>query len=233
MITKHAGSRALSAEMVRGLYFITTSHAEKNRDHLDLALAAIDGGARVVQFRDKALAAEEFLRRAKAVREVCRSRGAAFVVNDDAEAAMELRADGLHLGQSDLAGLAAWRPTWDAFLGISASTLAEALAAVEAGADYLGVGPIFPTGSKADAAPPIGLDGLRAIRSAVDVPIAAIGGIGRDEIAGVVAAGADAVCVISAVSLARDMRVAAAALVSEYDAAARKAAPESEDLTWD
>jgi thiamine-phosphate pyrophosphorylase len=196
-------------------------------------MAAIEGGARVVQFRDKKLRGEEFMRQAKAVRDVCRRCCVAFVVNDDAEVAMELRADGLHLGQSDLSGLAVWRPTWEAFLGISATTLAEALAAVDAGADYLGVGPVFPTGSKADAAPPIGLEGLRAICSAVDVPVAAIGGIGRDEIAGVVAAGADAVCVISAVSLAPDPRAAATTLTREYETAAGLAGPESEDSLWD
>lgn len=225
--------RTSSAVRVRGLYFITTSHPEHGRDHADLAMAAIEGGARVVQFRDKELCGEELVRRAKAVRDLCGRRGVAFVVNDDAEVAMELRADGLHLGQSDLAGIAVWRPTWDAFLGISATTLGEALVAVDAGAHYLGVGPVFPTGSKSDAAPPMGLEGLREICSAVDVPVAAIGGIGFEEVAGVVAAGADAVCVISVVSLAPDPRAAAAALAREYDAAARRAALESKDCPWD
>jgi len=221
-----------SATQIRGLYFITASHPQRGRDHADLAAAAIKGGARIVQFRDKELRGEEFVRQATVVRDVCRGYGVAFVINDDAKVAMELRADGLHLGQSDLAGLAVWRPKWKAFLGISAATLAEALGAVEAGADYLGVGPVFPTGSKADAAPPIGLEGLRAICSAVDVPVAAVGGIGPKEIAGVVAAGADAVCVISAVSHASDPRAAAATLTREYEMAAGLA-HESEDAVWD
>ncbi|MBE0418273.1 MAG: thiamine phosphate synthase [Coriobacteriia bacterium] len=232
MSTGRSGGRASSAARVHGLYFVTASHPERGRDHADLATAAIEGGARAVQFRDKELCGEEFMRQAKTVRDVCRRLGAAFVVNDDAEVAMELRADGLHLGQSDLAGLAVWRPTWDAFLGISATTLTEARAAIDAGAGYLGVGPVFPTGSKADAAPPIGIEGLRAICSAVDVPVAAIGGIGRDEIAGVVTAGADAVCVISAVSLAPDPRAAATTLTREYETAAGLAALESGDSAW-
>lgn len=217
---------------IRGLYFITASHPENGRGHAGLASAAIAGGARVVQFRDKELRGDELMRQAAAVRDVCRMHGTTFVVNDDAEVAMELRADGLHLGQDDLAGLAAWRPRWDAFLGISATSLREAAAAVGHGADYLGVGPVFPTGSKADAAQPMGLEGLREICSAVDVPVAAIGGIGREDIAEVVTAGADAICVISAVSLAEDPLVAALSLTREYDAAVSRAGRESGDSQW-
>lgn len=233
MKAEHHSDRASRAAQVRGLYAITTTHPERSRDHLDLAAAAIEGGARVVQFRDKDLREEGFMRQAAAVRDLCRRSGVAFVVNDDAQAAMELRAEGLHLGQSDLAALDEWRPRWDAFLGISATTLPEALEAVEAGADYIGAGPVFPTGSKADAAPPMGIEGLRAIRAAVDVPIAAIGGIDRGSIAALVAAGADAVCVISAISLAEDPRVAAAALAREFEEAARQVTLESRDLKWD
>jgi thiamine-phosphate pyrophosphorylase len=218
---------------MRGLYFITASHPELGRDHADLALAAVEGGASVVQYRDKESPREEFLRHGAAVRDVCRNAGVAFVVNDDAKAAMELRADGLHLGQSDLEGLSEWRPTWDAFLGISATTLDEAVRAAEAGADYVGAGPVFATGSKPDAAKPMGLEMLREICSQVDVPVAAIGGIGLSDIDEVVRAGAAAVCVISAVSLAPDPREAARALASSCELAWRTHRLEKRGTSWD
>jgi len=210
-------SRALRA--VRGLYFITAEHPELGRMHAAMTRAAIAGGARVVQFRDKSLAGDAFLVAASEVRDLCRAADVPFVVNDDAEAAMALHADGLHLGQGDLAGLSAWRPTWDAFLGISASSLPQALAAVEAGADYLGVGPVFPTGTKLDAQPPMGVEALRAVCEAVDVPVAAIGGICAENVAEVVRAGAAAVCVISAVTLASDPERAAGELAESIQRA--------------
>jgi len=207
--------RSAAVARVRGLYAITGERPDLGRTHFDVALAAIDAGAAVVQFRDKVRAGEAFVEAALPVRDLCCERGVAFVVNDDAASAMELRADGLHLGQGDLAGLAAWSPSWDAFLGISAQTPDEALEAVGLGADYVGAGPVFATSTKLDAGRPIGLDGLEAIRAAVDVPIAAIGGIGHADVGGVFRAGADAVCVISAIAYAHDMRAAASRFAEE------------------
>ncbi len=193
---------------VRGLYFITTDAPELGRSHAELAALAAAGGASIIQFREK----ERDRRRAEAaaaVQAVCRSYAVPFVVNDDLGLAEELDAHGLHLGQSDLAQLQGRRLPGGRALGISVSSVGQARRAVELGADHLGVGPIFATGSKADAEPSIGLDGLREIRAAVDLPLAAIGGISEDNAADVLAAGADAICVISAVAHAPDPLAAA------------------------
>ena len=204
-------ARASASTVIEGLYFVTADVPELARTHEELAQYAAAGGASVVQLRHKA----DDGRRAEAaaaVRDVCAHHGALFVLNDDAVLAVALDADGLHLGQSDLSGLDEWRAHGRGLLGISVSSVEEARAAVSLGADYLGVGPIFATGSKDDAAAPIGLDGLARIRDAVDVPLAAIGGIAEHNAAAVLAAGADAICVISAISHAPDPHAAACRL---------------------
>jgi thiamine-phosphate diphosphorylase len=194
---------------VSGLYFVTADVAHLQRTHESLALAAIAGGARVVQFRHKAADARR-LEAARAVREICRREGVLFIVNDDAELAIEVDADGLHLGQSDLGGVAVWRERMPhGLLGISVASEVEARQAVALGADHLGVGPIFATGSKDDAVAPIGLAGLARVREAVEMPLAAIGGISAENAASVLAGGADAICVISAIAHAHDPQTAA------------------------
>jgi thiamine-phosphate pyrophosphorylase len=178
------------------------------------------GGASVVQFRHKSDDAR--LRQgAIAVRQVCAAFSVTCIVNDSAALADDIDADGLHLGQSDLAQAAEWRGREGRLLGVSVSTPEQARRAVAMGADYLGVGPVFPTGSKADADPAIGLDGLRVIREAAGIPIAAIGGISEHNAAEVMGAGADAICVISAVSLAPDPLTAARRLVDIADTTRR------------
>jgi thiamine-phosphate diphosphorylase len=198
-----------ATSQVRGLYFVTADVAHLGRTHEGLAHAAIAGGARVVQFRHKA-ADDRRRAAAHALRELCRREGALFIVNDDAELAAEVDADGLHLGQSDLGGLSVWRERKPrGLLGISVASVEEARAAVALGADHLGVGPGFATGSKVDAVAPIGLAGLARVREAVEVPLAAIGGISAENAASVLAAGADAICVISAIAHAHDPQSAA------------------------
>lgn len=202
--------RALSR--MRGLYFVTADVDHLDRTHEGLAAEAIAGGARVVQFRHKQRD-ERRETAARAVRNACAEAWALFIVNDDAELAIQVRADGLHVGQSDLDGIAVWRERRpDGLLGISVASVEEAREAMALGADHLGVGPIFATGSKDDAVEPIGLAGLAAIREAVDVPLAAIGGITAENAADVLAAGADAICVISAISHAEEPWLAASEL---------------------
>ncbi|HSV93106.1 MAG TPA: thiamine phosphate synthase [Desulfobacterales bacterium] len=200
---------------MRGLYAITCERGDLGRSHADVARAAIDAGARVVQFRDKERPDAGFLAAALPVRDLCRAQGVMYVVNDRLTAALALEADGVHLGRDDLAQLDGWERAGSMLLGVSVRTPEEAIEAVRLGADYVGVGPVFATGTKPDAGEPIGLDGLRAIRAAVDVPVAAIGGIGLSEVRGVLGAGADAVCAVSAIAYAPDMRAAAAGLAAE------------------
>lgn len=157
-------------------------------DDLATARAAVAAGATVVQLRVKAPTAEVVARGAGFA-----GLGATFVVNDDVEAAIALCADGVHLGQGD-AGAEAARAA-GLWLGRSAASLEQALAA---DADYLGVGPVWETPSKADADPAIGLDGLRAICAAVTVPVVAIGGIDASNAAACIEAGAAGVAVIRA-----------------------------------
>jgi thiamine-phosphate pyrophosphorylase len=155
---------------------------------LETARQAVAAGATVVQLRVKAPTAE-IVERGRGFRELL----ATFVVNDDVDAAIALAADGVHLGQGD-DGAEAARAA-GLLLGRSASTLEQALAA---DADYLGVGPVWETPSKDDADPPVGLDGLRAICTAVRFPVVAIGGIDASNAGDCIRAGAAGVAVIRA-----------------------------------
>ena len=168
------------------------------------ARLAADGGATVIQLRIKNASTDELVARGRAVADVARAAGITFVVNDDVEAAIALEADGVHLGRTDTgrerareAGL---------LLGLSASSVDEARATVEQGADYVGAGPVWSTPSKTDADAPTGLDGLAAICDAVRVPVVAIGGIDATNAADCIAAGARGVAVIRAVADARAVR---------------------------
>jgi thiamine-phosphate pyrophosphorylase len=157
-------------------------------EDLEGARRAVDAGATVVQLRVKA-PTETVVKRGRGLRLL----GVTFVVNDDVDAALALRADGVHLGQGDVGAVRAREA--GLLLGRSASTVA---AAVATSADYLGVGPVWATPSKADADPPIGLDGLAVICAAVDVPVVAIGGIDASNAAACIRAGAAGVAAIRA-----------------------------------
>jgi thiamine-phosphate pyrophosphorylase len=170
------------------------------------ARAAAEGGATVIQLRLKGVPTLEVVERGRPVAEVARGAGLTFVVNDDVEAALVLNADGVHLGRADegkelarAAGL---------MLGISATSVYEAIAGAEQGAGYIGAGPIWVTPTKPDAASPIGLDGLAAICEAVKVPVVAIGGIDASNARDCLNAGAKGVAVVRASSDARSVRAA-------------------------
>jgi thiamine-phosphate pyrophosphorylase len=165
----------------------------------DLAAArtAVEGGATVVQWRLKGQPTLEVVHSGRATRSLCARHGVAFIVNDDVEAALMLGADGVHLGRADEGAERAREQ--GLLLGLSASTLSEAIAAGTE-ADYIGAGPVWATPSKADADPPIGLDGLREICTAVSTPVVAIGGVDATNAADCIKAGAAGVAVIRAVS---------------------------------
>jgi thiamine-phosphate pyrophosphorylase len=175
-------------------------------EDLETARAAVAGGATVVQLRLKGASTREIVEKGVSFREL----PATLIVNDDAQAAIALAADGVHLGQTDsgvelalMAGL---------MLGLSASTAEEAVEAEKEGAAYIGAGPIWTTPSKTDAAPAIGLDGLAAICAAVSVPVVAIGSVDASNAADCIRAGAAGVAVIRA---ARDSK----AIIEAIDAA--------------
>ena len=176
-------------------------------DDADTARRAIDGGANVIQLRLKDASTLTVVEAGRPIAELCGGAHVTFVVNDDVEAALALNADGVHLGRGDdgkelarAAGL---------LLGISASSIYEAIAAEEQGAAYIGAGPIWETPSKLDAPAPIGLDGLAAICEAVRVPVIAIGGIDATNVSDCIAAGAKGVAVLRA---SRDARAVLAAV---------------------
>jgi hydroxymethylpyrimidine kinase/phosphomethylpyrimidine kinase/thiamine-phosphate diphosphorylase len=183
--------------MIGGLYLIT----DHNRDDRlsERVAAALKGGARVVQYRDKDLPIETKVAAARDLAALCRQAGATFVVNDSPEVAHQSGADGVHLGQNDASVAEARRLLGPGgVIGVSTRTVEQALKAASQGADYIGVGSIYPTGSKQDTLL-VGLETLRKVRRAVTIPVVAIGGIDRDRASEAIEAGADAVAVISAV----------------------------------
>ncbi|MCX7912131.1 MAG: thiamine phosphate synthase [Dehalococcoidales bacterium] len=201
-----------------GLYVIIDTALLGGRHHLDVAGKAVRGGAKVIQLRDKHSSRREFFRMAGEISDFCKQHGVLFIVNDSLEVALAVEADGLHIGRDDLPAEIARRllPA-DKILGCSARTVEAAMSASAAGADYLGVGAMSATATK-DGAEVVGPGRIAEIKRAVDLPVVAIGGISEANIGEVVAAGADAVAVVSAVMLAGDVEEACrrlAALIQE------------------
>lgn len=202
------------------LCVITDARPESGRDHLEIARAALIGGADMIQLRDKTGSLRELLPQARAIRLLCRSHGALFIVNDRLDLALAAEADGAHVGQEDLpAGEARRLLGPNRILGVSTHSVDQALAAREVGADYIGFGPMFPTGTKETGYTPRGPATLREVRNAVSLPILAIGGITIENVGVVITAGATAPAVISAVVGAADIAAAAAAFRQQVLAA--------------
>jgi len=174
-------------------------------DPVSLAETILDAGARIMQLRLKDAPGRDFLAAARAIAVLCRSRGAILIVNDRVDIAILAGAHGVHLGQEDLPLEAARRITGPGhIIGISTHTVEQARAAENGGADYIGFGPMYPGGLKNIAAG-MGLDNLRAIRAAARIPIVAIGGITQARVPETLAAGADAVAIITDVVNAPDI----------------------------
>lgn len=169
-------------------------------EDLETARAAVDGGATVVQLRLKGASTDEIVERGRPFAALSTT----FVVNDDVEAALRLAADGVHLGRSDEGAERALEE--GLLLGLSAATVDEALDAEARGASYVGAGPVWPTSSKEDADPAIGLEGLREICAAVSIPVVAIGGIDASNARACIEAGAAGVAVIRAARDATALR---------------------------
>ena len=203
---------------VRGLYVIIDPDACRGRSAVEVARLALEGGARVIQWRDKRREKGDQLSDAHAIREFCMRRDALFIVNDHIDLALAVGADGAHLGQHDLPVELARTFVPAAFiLGVSTNDAEEARQAAEHGASYVAIGSVYATGSKEpERTRAASVERVREVRSAVGVPVVAIGGINASNIDEVIAAGADAVAVISAVCAADDPRAAAADLASRF-----------------
>ncbi len=187
------------------LHVLTDSELQSRWSHLDLARAALDGGADTIQYRRKHAATRLLLQEAIALRDACRRRRVPLVVNDRVDVALAADADGVHLGDDDLPISLARELLGPArMIGGSADNADEARARYGDGADYAGIGPVFATSSKGDTGPVLGLDGLaRAVRAA-SLPLIAIGGINAENLAAVLATGVHGVAVLGAACLADD-----------------------------
>lgn len=200
--------------------YVITDRALARCSHEEQVAQAIAGGATTVQLRDKSLPTEALVAIGRRLRRLTREAGVLFLVNDLPEVASTCDADGVHLGQAD--GALAWaraRLGPGRVIGRSVDTVAEAVQAEREGATYVSLGPIFPTRTKPDAGPVVGLEGLRRVVQAVRIPVVAIGGIDAGNAAEVIAAGAAGVAVIRAVVGQADIAAAARALRAEVDAA--------------
>lgn len=203
---------------LRGLYVITDTTLREGRTHADIARAALEGGARIIQMRDKNASDRDFYAQALILRQITAEAGALFVVNDRVDIAAAVRADGVNVGQSDLP-VSAVRDVvgFRILVGVSVDDLRQARQAEMDGASYVGFGPVFPTATKPDTGPVTGLDTLRQACRLLDAPVVAIGGINRDNIRAVAECGAACAAVVSAVVCAEDMAAAAAELAREFD----------------
>lgn len=204
-------------EQLTGLYLILDSQALKGRDEVEVAGQAIQGGARVIQLRDKHRTKKELLPITQKLKELCTQANVLFIVNDYLDLALAADADGVHIGQDDLPLSAARRQLpVDKIIGCSTTTVTQALKAQAEGADYIAVGSVFPSPTKKEATV-VGIETLRQIKQAVSLPIVAIGGINKDNIEEVINAGADSAAVISAVLSAENVEEAVRHLVAKIE----------------
>ncbi len=195
------------------LYVITDAKLSRGRSNREVIAAALRGGATMVQYRAKNVSTRQMVQEALELRDLCHSHGVPFIVNDRVDVARAVDADGVHVGQDDMPAAYARRLIGPGkILGVSAENAAEARAAMAEGADYLGVGAVFPTGTKADAGEPIGLQGLWQVARVSTIPIVGIAGINAANAASVIRAGAAGIAVISAVVSAEDVEAAARVL---------------------
>lgn len=202
------------------LYLVTDPGLTAERGLAATVAAAVAGGATLVQLRDKEAGDAALAEAARDLAALLQPRGVPLIVNDRPEVAARARADGVHVGRNDAAAAAARRLLGpEALIGVSAATPEDAAAVDPAVADYVAASPVFFTATKGDLDPPLGLEGLRAMRAATRLPLVAIGGISEARIAEVIAAGADGVAVVSALCAAADPSAAARRLRHAVDTA--------------
>lgn len=205
------GGCRMNAEMRRELadklllYAVTDRHWLGDRTLYDVVRESLDGGVTFLQLREKNLDDESFFEEAVKLQEMARDYGVPFVVNDNVDIAVRMNADGVHVGQSDMeAGNVRALIGPDKILGVSAQTVEQAVLAEERGADYLGVGAVFPTGSKDDAED-VSFETLNAICEAVSIPVVAIGGITAENTPKLAGSGICGIAVISAIYAKEDI----------------------------
>ncbi len=202
----------------KGIYGIVDPDACQGRDVVDVARAMLNGGLSIIQLRAKTLSTGKMLEIARELCSLCKQHGSFFIVNDRTDVALAAGAHGVHLGQDDLALEAARKITGPEFIiGISTHTIEEATIAQEMGADYLGFGAIYATGTKTGVTDPQGPARLAEIVRAVSIPVVAIGGISKQNLAQVANTGAAGAAMISALCAAEDVKAATQEMVSIWN----------------
>ena len=205
------------------LYILTDHSLSRGRSNVEVVKEAIAGGADAIQLRGKGYTAKQLIQEALILRDITCESEVLFIVNDRVDVALAVDADGVHLGQDDFP--IAWARRLlgkDKIIGISTHNVEEAVQAEKDGADYIGVGSVFPTTTKPDARPMAGLELITDIKENVNIPVVAIGGIKAENAAQVGMAGADCIAVISAVVSAINVREAATKLREEFLSAKAK-----------
>jgi thiamine-phosphate pyrophosphorylase len=192
------------------LYLVTDRSLSRGRSNVDVVSEAIKGGVSCVQLREKECSTRQFIAEALALKTVLKQHGIPLLINDRVDVALAVRADGVHLGQSDMR-IADARRILEPYMivGISAESVADAIEAEKEGADYIGISPVFATGTKTDTALPLGLEGVRQIRAVVKIPLVGIGGINAANSADVILHGANGIAVVSAIVSAENPETAA------------------------
>lgn len=187
------------------LHIITDTSLQKRFSHVDLTKLAIAGGADTIQFRSKTGSTRELIETAAAMKRICEEAGVPLIINDRVDIAMAVDADGVHLGQDDFPiSMARKMLGPDFIIGGSAGNINEAEICLKEGADYIGSGPVYPTGSKKDAGPATGVEGIKKLVNTIPLPFLAIGGISAADIPDLLSAGVHGVAVISAVCLSEN-----------------------------
>lgn len=201
---------------IRGFYFITDSILSRKGIVDDMG-AAIRGGARVVQYREKNRNLVDFLMEAFTLKRMCDEKEVLFLINDSVSATLLTDSDGVHLGQDDMPLEKAREILGDKIIGVTAHNLEEALEAEREGADYVGLSPVFQTKTKQDAGPAAGLDLIRKVKQKVSIPCVAIGGINESNVDSVIKAGADSISAISATVPMDDVELAVKAFARKFE----------------
>lgn len=202
-----------------GIYLVTSGSLSAGRSTATVVSAALDGGIRLVQAREKDIPAGELVAICAELRKITHRASALLIVNDRLDVALSVGADGVHLGQDDLPVAEARRIAPDLVIGASSHSVDEAAAAQEQGASYVNIGPLFPTRTKKWSGEYLGLDGLRSISQHLAIPFTVMGGIRREHICDLAAAGARTVALVTAITTADDPRLAAEELLAELAAA--------------
>lgn len=198
------------------LCLVADAEIAGDRDLINIIRQAVAGGVTLVQLRAKKLSAYAFLELGLKAASLLRKKKIPLLINDRPDIALACRAGGVHLGQDDMPVAAARLLLGkDRMIGLSVSSLKEALKAEKEGADYVGLGPVFPTLTKDTPLTPLGLRGVRDIRARISIPILAIGGITKDNAPEVIRAGADGIAVVSAIMSARNIAKGTRELKSE------------------